>query len=1125
MCASASLKRLFITHKIPTITALINNVSVTALVDTGATVSIVTSGLCKRAGLNVTPADVAISVMQEHKLKLDGEVTVPAEIAGIKCKIDCVVSSSILGEFQMLIGNDDIDQQLGGVYVKGSTVRFGKSALPEAAMTTTHHTNDPTARQSCMACEGQTVKTTLAPLAAVQDDRMPEPIVNEREVIADVDRKSLSTDIKSSDFTASFDGDHWTMRWIWKDKPPILTNKLATYGIRDEKQREQFNATMQDWIDKGLMSERPSSKGEREPGIIPIICVYNEKKGKVRPCLDLRVLNEHIVCNPGWDVSVTNESIREWRLNGKNCTMLDLSNAFMQIHLHEDLRKYLTVKFKGKYYTVNRMPFGLAPSSKVMVSVIRHVLDSNDKISTACFPYIDDILVNENIVSVQEVKQLLTTFGLATKDPVPIEDSKALGIRIIKRNGVLHWSRGEKLPQSIPYSATKRDVFSVAGKMTSFFQVVGWLGLSTSYAKRQCTADRWNDPAGNHCISMINEILQQVSLDDPVRGLWCVKSSDNVKLWCDASKIGKGAALEIDGDIVEDMVEIVKKQEAHRHINMLELEAVQMGLRLAIAWKAKHVELMVDSRVVELWLRALFKDTKKPKIRGMDRALVERRLFNIRDTLEAYNLTIEVTWIPSEQNKADALSRVPNKWVVRARKYENERVLASTISPKVSVENIKCTHDLCHSGIDATIFLCQQKFAGCTVDKDLVQTVVKNCNRCQSIDPAPVRWERGTVEVDEPWTRLACDITYFDKIPYLTMTCCSSRYSIWRQLKSETAQAVIAQLYSVLQERGYVYEILCDHGSNFVSQEMRDFCKSKGINLVPSCVYRSGGNGIAERNHRTVKRMAARSGSRPQDVIVYYNGLPRKNGITPIDALSSASFRMPSCFDSKSLDERVSKNPLFQIGQKVFVKKAKRMRCDDEWRPAVITAIVNDISVKVDNERTIRHIADIRARNDGDDAPAPDDDPVVVGGQENGPPWLFNVFPNVNADVLNQSNVVDDDVIIAYNDNIAQVPVLPENAVQRDAADLQRDDEIDPVQGDAVDLQQINPVQGDAADLQQINPVQRDAADMQRGNEINPVVAPPAPKRKAGGGGNGRVFVPSRVSSRIKKPVDRYAAS
>ena len=278
MCASAFPKYSFTTHKLPTVNVIINNCSVTALVDTGATVSIVTSSLCKTAGVAVKPANVAITVMQEKQLQLDGEASLSAVVAGIKCKIDCVVSPCIVGEFQMLIGNGDIEQQLGGVYVNGSTVVFGK-AMPPAAMTTTHGSSDTIHRSSdvkdipsARVCTGQSVQQrdeeqTIAPMTESR------PI--EREVTVDVPRPSLNNEIKSSDFTASFDGSHWTMGWIWKDKPPVMMNKRAMVGVREEH-RDAFDATIQEWIDGGLVSERDVSMCQEEPGITPIICVYNE---------------------------------------------------------------------------------------------------------------------------------------------------------------------------------------------------------------------------------------------------------------------------------------------------------------------------------------------------------------------------------------------------------------------------------------------------------------------------------------------------------------------------------------------------------------------------------------------------------------------------------------------------------------------------------------------------------------------------------------------------------------------------------------------------------------------------------------------------------------------------------
>ena len=66
--------------------------------------------------------------------------------------------------------------------------------------------------------------------------------------------------------------------------------------------------------------------------------------------------------------------------------------------------------------------------------------------------------------------------------------------------------------------------------------------------------------------------------------------------------------------------------------------------------------------------------------------------------------------------------------------------------------------------------------------------MVSGCERCQSIDPAPVVHEWGEIHVNENWRRLALDVTHYRQGLYLSMIDCGpGRVAIWRELRTETA--------------------------------------------------------------------------------------------------------------------------------------------------------------------------------------------------------------------------------------------------------------------------------------------------------------------------------------------------
>ena len=48
------------------------------------------------------------------------------------------------------------------------------------------------------------------------------------------------------------------------------------------------------------------------------------------------------------------------------------------------------------------------------------------------------------------------------------------------------------------------------------------------------------------------------------------------------------------------------------------------------------------------------------------------------------------------------------------------------------------------------------------VSKAAVWTVVRTCEKCQSIDLAPVHWKVGKLDVRDNWRRVGMDITHYE---------------------------------------------------------------------------------------------------------------------------------------------------------------------------------------------------------------------------------------------------------------------------------------------------------------------------------------------------------------------------
>ena len=176
-------------------------------------------------------------------------------------------------------------------------------------------------------------------------------------------------------------------------------------------------------------------------------------------------------------------------------SLLDLRDAYLQIHVHPSLWPYQTVVFQGRRWCLSRLGFGHSLAPMVMRKVLEMALKRDRKVHSATSPYVDDILVNENIATASEVKGHLEALGLTCKPPEKVsEGARVLGIRVWGERQGLFWKRENQDPRPPP-KLTRREVFSLCGRLTSQVPVCGWLRVAASYLKRRATAatSGWDD--------------------------------------------------------------------------------------------------------------------------------------------------------------------------------------------------------------------------------------------------------------------------------------------------------------------------------------------------------------------------------------------------------------------------------------------------------------------------------------------------------------------------------------------------------------------------------------------------------------------------------------------------------
>ena len=146
-------------------------------------------------------------------------------------------------------------------------------------------------------------------------------------------------------------------------------------------------------------------------GLIPLMAVVQRNKRKVRLVMDFRELNMHINASTA-NSDVCADKLRVWQREGENVSVVDLAKAYLQIQIHDSLWPYRTVCYKGRRYCLTCLGFGLNVVPLIMKAVLDYVLLQDPVVQKGTSAYIDDILVNKDIIMASNVEQHLETYGL-----------------------------------------------------------------------------------------------------------------------------------------------------------------------------------------------------------------------------------------------------------------------------------------------------------------------------------------------------------------------------------------------------------------------------------------------------------------------------------------------------------------------------------------------------------------------------------------------------------------------------------------------------------------------------------------------------------------------------------------
>ena len=303
-------------------------------------------------------------------------------------------------------------------------------------------------------------------------------------------------------------------------------------------------------------------------------------------------------------------------------------------------------------------------------------------------PYMDDFLIlcdslPEALEAREYITAVLELLGLSRNEKKgvwePTHALQHLGLGVDTEKGVFFVTPGRQAK----VQRAAREILGVSGANNGLIprrRLAGFVGLAQSLALAVprarahlrslhdviATGENW---AGHVRLSRQARLdlawwtkLATNALERPIR-----RAPTTVTLHCDSSLEGWGAALQ-QGTPQEVLARgFWAPHERRHHITLLETRAVDMALQSFLrtateAIKGQHILLFEDNMAVTHILREFV--SKSPAIMAEVRSIL--------NTLDDASSTLEMTWLPSEENStADSLSRMADRgdWRLQRRAF------------------------------------------------------------------------------------------------------------------------------------------------------------------------------------------------------------------------------------------------------------------------------------------------------------------------------------------------------------------------------------------------------------------------------------------------------------------------
>ena len=633
--------------------------------------------------------------------------------------------------------------------------------------------------------------------------------------------------------------------------------------------------------------------------------------------------------------------------DAKVFSRIDLQNAYLQLPLDEESKKYTVINTSEGLFQYNYLPFGISSASAIFQCFISQVLSGVP--NTIC--YMDDVLVltktqNEHLDALDKVFTALQGAGVklnSGKSCYFTSSVEYLG-HVLSNEGARPNPLKVQAILEAPCPSNVKEVQSFVGLCTYYSRFIP--NFSSAFAPLYALLKKdakfaW-DKKHQACFEIIKDLF---------RGTKILKLFDpnlETAIETDASNYGIAAVL------------LQKHNEAFMPVQFASKTLTSAQKNYATIDKEALAVMFGIERFREYLLGGKFqiRTDHKPlvKLLGRENAMpvncsARLQRWNLR--LSQYNYTI--IHIPGESNYiSDCLSRLPlaeskddlepTELVLLLRDLETHNVSAKEISVETQKDPMltKIKHYIMHgfpTTVDETVrpfWKVKENLSlynncimyGCRVvvpqryrrkvleilhvnhpgmsamkgtarslvwypkiDDD-IDNFIKSCSKCMANARIPKQTSKS--EWPRPinkWSRLHIDHCFFQNEIILVVVCALTRYIEAEVVKSVNSKATIEMLDTIFSRNGLPSSIVSDNSSSFTSEEFQNYLAQKAIEHVKPAPYHPSSNGQAERSVGIIKNaMKKATGTvkeRLRHVLLHYRNTPHSvTGVAPAVSLN-----------------------------------------------------------------------------------------------------------------------------------------------------------------------------------------------------------------------------------------------